>query len=101
MGKVKRTELYQNYPNPFNPETWLPYQLASDAIVTIRIYNVKGQVVRELNLGRQEAGSYMTKDRAAYWDGRNDAGEQVASGTYFYSLEAGGFRQTRKMTVSK
>ncbi len=97
----KEFYLLQNYPNPFNPDTWLPYQLASDATVTIRIYNVKGQVVRELNLGRQEAGSYMTKDRAAYWDGRNGAGDQVASGAYFYSLEAGDFFQIRKMTVAK
>ncbi len=100
--------LYQNYPNPFNPETWLPYQLASDTSVTIHIYNTKGQLVRLLNLGNQAAGIYVTRDRAAYWDGRNITGEVVSSGIYFYQLTAGdfsekpiSFRAIRKMVIIK
>ena len=93
--------LHQNYPNPFNPETWFPYELASDATVTIRIYDLKGHLVRKLNPGKQEAGSYITKDKAAYWDGRDSLSEKVASGIYFYTLQAGEFRATRKMVIMK
>jgi len=98
-SKAKKNELYQNYPNPFNPETWIPYQLARSADVVIRIYTKSGQLVRTLRLGRKREGKYQEKARAAYWDGRNDAGEPVASGVYFYRLEAGDFSKTRKMTV--
>jgi RNA polymerase sigma factor (sigma-70 family) len=93
--------LLQNFPNPFNPDTWLPYELASDANVMIWIYSSSGELVRRLNPGRQEAGSYVTRDRAAYWDGRNEAGEQVASGTHFYTIQAGEFTATKKMVVTK
>ncbi|MBM3240700.1 T9SS type A sorting domain-containing protein [Candidatus Poribacteria bacterium] len=96
-----RTALFQNYPNPFNPETWLPYQLATDAPVTIRIYNTKGQLIRIINLSNQKAGIYLTKDRAAYWDGNNAKGEAVSSGVYFYQLQAGDFFATRKMVIVK
>ena len=95
------TLLLQNYPNPFNPETWLPYQLATDATVKIRIYNQQGQLVRDIAMGYQAAGVYTSKDRAAYWDGRNDAGEKVASGVYFYNLQAGRFAATRRMLIVK
>ncbi len=97
----KNTSLLQNYPNPFNPETWLPYRLATDAPVTINIYNTKGQLIHTLHLGNQNAGVYITKDRAAYWDGRCRLGEKVASGIYYYTLEAGDFRATRKMIIMK
>lgn len=86
-GAVKRTALLQNYPNPFNPETWLPYELASDANVTICIYNSRGELVRKLNPGMQKAGFYTTKDKAAYWDGRNEQGELAASDVYFYVMQ--------------
>jgi len=76
----KQTRLLANYPNPFNPETWLPYELASDATVTLHIYNVKGQLVRQLDLGYQKGGSYLDKERAAYWDGRDQTGNRVSSG---------------------
>lgn len=97
----KRTVLLQNYPNPFNPESWIPYQLANDAVVTISIYNVKGQLVRTLNLGTQKAGIYMTKNKAAHWDGKDAVGEAVSSGVYFYHLKAGDFFATRKMVILK
>ena len=97
----KQTALLPNYPNPFNPETWLPYQLAQPADVTLTIYAVNGQVVRELALGHQPAGTYQTKSRAAYWNGRNAVGERIASGIYFYTLTAGDFTATRKMLIKQ
>ena len=97
----KETSLLANYPNPFNPETWIPYQLAKPAEVTLTIYSVNGEVVRILALGHQPAGMYHSKSRAAYWDGRNEVGELVASGTYFYTLTAGDFSATRRMLILK
>jgi hypothetical protein len=91
----------QNHPNPFNPETWIPYQLSSPAEVTIRIYNVKGQLIYSLNLGHQPAGFYLSKDKAIHWDGKDSLGDTVASGMYFYTLQAGEFRATRKMVIMK
>ena len=96
-----RTSLLRNYPNPFNPETWIPYQLAAPADVTLTIYGVNGQLVRQLALGHQPAGVYRSKSRAAYWDGKNNQGESVASGLYFYTLQAGDFTATGKMLILK
>ena len=97
----KETALLPNYPNPFNPETWIPYQLAEPADVTISIYAVDGTVIRTLNLGHKTAGIYHDQTRAAYWDGKNEVGEAVASGVYFYTLTAGSFNSTRKMLIWK
>ncbi len=97
----KKTALLPNYPNPFNPETWIPYQLAKDAEVTLHIYIVNGTLVRTLTLGHQPVGIYQSKNRAAYWDGRNARGEPVASGVYFYTLTAGDFTATRKLLIRK
>ena len=97
----KETVLLANYPNPFNPETWIPYQLSKPAEVTVTIYAANGAVVRMLDLGHRRAGSYESRGRAAYWDGRNAAGESVASGVYFYTLSAGDFSATRKMVIRK
>ena len=99
--RPKETVLGQNFPNPFNPETWIPYQLNQDANVMIQIYNVSGHTVRTLNLGHQSTGSYMTNATAAYWDGKNDAGEAVSSGIYFYSLKTANFTATRRMVILK
>jgi len=93
--------LLQNFPNPFNPETWIPYNLAKDAPVTIHIYNIQGQLVRRLDLGKQAAGRYITKDSSAYWDGKDDNGEKVASGVYWYRLRAGEFDATCRMVILK
>ena len=95
------TAVLANYPNPFNPETWIPYQLAKPAKVTLHIYSVKGELVRTLALGHQLPGRYQSRSRAAYWDGRNSLGEPVASGIYFYTLTAGDFTATRKMLIRK
>ena len=101
LAHLKRTALYQNFPNPFNPETWLPFQLATEAPVTFRIYNIHGQLMRELDLGTQAAGDYLTREAAAYWDGRDQVGEAVSSGMYFFTLQAGGFQATRRMLIVK
>ena len=93
--------LLANYPNPFNPETWIPYQLSASADVSVSIYAVDGLLVRRLELGHQSAGVYQSRSRAAYWDGRNEFGERVASGLYFYTLTAGDFTATRKMLIRK
>ena len=97
----KETVLLTNYPNPFNPETWIPYQLAKPAEVTITIYAINGQAVRTLALGHQAVGRYQSRSGAAYWDGKNEFGEAVASGLYFYTLTAGDFSATRKMLIRK
>ena len=95
------TALLPNYPNPFNPETWIPYHLAKNAEVIVTIYDVRGVAVRELVLGHQAAGMYQSRGRAAYWDGKNQHGEPVASGLYFYTLTAGDFTATRKLLIAK
>ncbi len=107
----QETTLLPNYPNPFNPETWIPYRLAEDAFVTLTIYDQSGQVVRTLDIGHQIAGYYTDRMKAAYWDGKNEFGEGVASGVYFYHLSAGrsglsvphrsDFSATRKMLILK
>jgi len=96
-----QTRLLPNYPNPFNPETWIPYQLALASPVTISIYNAKGQLIRTITLGHQAAGIYISKDKAAHWDGRNDTGEEVSNGVYFYNLRARDFKSTRRMLIVK
>ena len=101
IGQPKLTQLLQNFPNPFNPETWIPYQLETSADVTLQIYDTSGGIVRTLDLGFKPQGFYMTRSTAAYWDGRNNMGEQVASGVYFYSLNTPDFSATRKMLILK
>ena len=95
------TRLLPNYPNPFNPETWIPYHLATSATVVINIYDAKGVLVRVLPLGHQPAGYYTQQSRAAYWDGKNTLGENVASGVYFYQLETDTMSALRKMVILK
>ena len=75
--------------------------LAHDADVTLTIYDTKGVLVRQLDLGHQPAGYYTSRTKAAYWDGRNSLGESVGSGVYFYQLSAGDFSATRKMVIVK
>ena len=101
IGQPKLTQLLQNFPNPFNPETWIPYQLETSADVTLYIYDTTGGIVRTIDLGFKPQGFYMTRTTAAYWDGRNNMGEQVASGVYFYSLHTPNFSATRKMLILK
>ena len=97
----KKTALLRNYPNPFNPETWIPYQLAESTEVTLTIYDMNGRLIRRLAVGYQAAGIYRSRSRAAYWDGRNQLGESVASGLYFYTLTVDEFTATRRMLILK
>ena len=101
VGRPKQTLLLQNYPNPFNPETWIPYHLSEAAPVTLSIYDMTGQRIRTLSLGFQPAGFYQNRSRAAYWDGRNDLGERVSSGVYFYQLSTPSFHRMRRMVIVK
>ena len=95
------TALLPNYPNPFNPETWIPYQLAEGADVTVTLYDVRGVMVRRLVVGHRHAGVYRSRGRAAHWDGRNALGEKVASGLYLYRFTAGDFTATGKLLIRK
>jgi hypothetical protein len=104
-----QTRLLQNYPHPFNPETWIPFELANDANVSIDIYDSNGVLVRTLALGDTPRGSYVNRDKAVHWDGKNNHSENVASGMYFYTLQTDnetatdeyGFAQTRRMVIVK
>ena len=101
------TRLLQNYPNPFNPETWIPFELSQEAKVAVSIYDVSGQLIRQLDVGHQSDGIYTSKERAAYWDGKTETGETVASGIYFYSIRittsgpTTDFTSTRRMVILK
>ena len=103
LAAMRPTEtlLLANYPNPFNPETWIPYHLSELSDVHIIIYDTHGRVVRRLDLGHQPEGYYTSLSRAAHWDGLNDAGERVASGVYFYQLQADNVSLLRKMVILK
>ena len=97
----RETSLMGNYPNPFNPETWIPFTLSGEASVTVSIYDMRGRLVRAVNLGGLPEGAYTTRATAAYWDGRNDQGEPVSSGVYYYRLDAGEFSASRPMMLLK
>ena len=98
---VKETKLLPNYPNPFNPDTWIPYQLSEGATVTVKIYDVTGSLVRTIQVGHNSVGYYLTRQRAVYWDGRNENQEPVSSGVYFYTLNTDTYTQTRRMVILK
>ena len=95
------TQLFPNYPNPFNPETWIPFTLSEEGVVEITIYDVVGRGIRRLSLGMLPPGRYSEKGRAAYWDGRNQAGESVASAAYFVVLKTKGYQQARRIVLLK
>ena len=84
-----QTVLLANFPNPFNPDTSIPYQLHVPAHVRLSIYDIRGTLVREIDLGYRPAGQYLTSTSAAHWDGRDHRGQRVASGVYLYRLQAG------------
>ena len=98
---LAQTQLLANYLNPFNPETWIPFQLAEDSTATARVYDVTGKQIRIIELGHVAAGNYVEINRAIYWDGKTEDGEQVSSGTYFYQIEARDYTETRKMVILK
>ncbi|MCJ7458216.1 MAG: T9SS type A sorting domain-containing protein [candidate division Zixibacteria bacterium] len=88
--------LDQNYPNPFNPETNISFYLSEKSEVNLAIYNILGQKVRTLAEGPMESGSHTVT-----WNGKNESGSSVASGIYFYKLNAGDNTVTKKMTLLK
>ncbi len=94
-------ELLNAYPNPGNPEIWMPFTLSEAQQTTITIHDATGRLVRTLDLGKRSPGIYISREKAAHWDGRNDGGEEVSSGIYFYTIRAGEFVATRKMIVAK
>ena len=98
---VRETRLLPNYPNPFNPETWVPYQLAEAADISMKIYDVGGRLVRTIPIGFKPVGYYLTRERAAYWDGRNETGESVSSGVYFLQFSTGDFTATQRAVIVK
>ena len=91
-----RFVLKQNYPNPFNPETTISYQLATASKINLTIYNMEGKVVRRIESGTRDAGSYKIK-----WNGLDEKNQQVSSGVYFYRLDAGEFSDMKKMILIK
>ena len=96
-----QTALLANFPNPFNPHTYIPYQLHAPTQVRLNIYDVRGALVRTIDLGYRPAGQYLTSTNAAHWDGRDQRGQRVASGVYLYRLQAGPVAHVRKMVVIK
>jgi len=101
VGKPDVTKVFHNYPNPFNPETWIPFQLNQDADVSVSIYDMRGHLVKSIELGHVPAGYYLNQSKAVRWDGRNDFGERVSSGIYFYQFKAGKMIKMNKMVVLK
>ena len=94
---VSRTALLQNAPNPFNPQTTIAYDLPKQTAVSLRVFDVSGRLVRELIRGEIVAEGRQE----AVWNGRNNTGRRVASGTYFYRLEAGEYSETKRMALIK
>jgi len=88
--------LHQNYPNPFNPTTQIRYELPSLGYVSVIIYDVMGHKIKSLINSNQEAGY-----RSITWDATNDLGQPVSAGMYIYTIQAGEFRQTKKMVLLK
>ncbi len=88
--------LNQNYPNPFNPATAIAYELTAPGLVSLIVYNLTGQKIRTLVNEAKPAGEYT-----ALWDGRDDAGNSLSSGTYFYQLQAGDYVSTLKSILLK
>ena len=98
-GQPRQTQLLSNYPNPFNPETWIPFQLAQPTSVILKLYDFEGKVIRTINLGYKKIGFYTATDRAIYWDGKNQLGEPVSSGVYFYRLTTSDYDAMKKMVI--
>ncbi|HHZ92645.1 TPA: T9SS type A sorting domain-containing protein, partial [Candidatus Poribacteria bacterium] len=97
----QRIQLRQNYPNPFNPETWIPYDLAVDANVSVEIYDITGHVIKRINLGYQSAGSYRDRSKALFWNGLSENGERVANGIYYIKFTAGEVIQICQLAIIK
>jgi hypothetical protein len=91
---VYNFDLKQNYPNPFNPETVISYKIGRKGTYELSVFNLLGQEIRVLVAGELLQGSYEIQ-----WDGKDDAGQSVASGIYFYQLKGEGIQLSRKMIL--
>ena len=96
--------LGQSFPNPANPETWIPFRLAQPGVVTVTLFDQKGQPIRQILAGHHLADEYTSKAKAIYWDGKTQSGETVTSGIYFYHLlvddgQRQVFTQTKMLTI--
>ena len=100
-GAPVKNTLGSAFPSVANPETWFPFQLSEASEVKIHIHNAFGQLVKTLNLGYQQSGHYLNKAEAAFWNGRNERGERVASGIYFYTMQTRNFTATGKVVILK
>jgi len=96
LNTPKSFALFQNHPNPFNPETKISYYLPTASYVRLTVYNILGQKVRTLFDGHQDSGTHTV-----LWDGRREEGAALSSGIYFYRMQAGDFRETKKMSLMK
>ncbi|MEK9149358.1 MAG: FlgD immunoglobulin-like domain containing protein, partial [Candidatus Desantisbacteria bacterium] len=102
--QVTANALFQSYPNPTNGEVWIPFQLAvSSEQVAVSIYNIVGQKVRTIEVGPRKAGSYTQakEGSAVFWNSRNNQGQKVATGLYFYQLKAGEFKAVGRMAITR
>ena len=88
--------LHQNYPNPFNPETNIGYDLADESMVSLKVYDIKGTLVKTLLNENQSSGHKTVK-----WDGTSDLGQKVSAGLYLYRIQTDGFTSTKKMALLK
>ena len=88
--------MHSNFPNPFNPITTIQYSLPEDALVNVTIYDMMGRIVKTLVNDRQTAGF-----KSVQWNATNDRNEPVSAGLYLYTIQAGEFRQTKKMLLLK
>ncbi|HAW49455.1 TPA: hypothetical protein DCX16_00670, partial [bacterium] len=95
--------LLQSFPNPANNSCWIPFKLAEDAYVSLTIYNILGQKVKTIEVGQRKRGSYTKakEGSAIFWDLKNDSGQRVSTGLYYYKLKLGKFSQTKSMVVGK
>jgi hypothetical protein len=93
---IYKNELFQNYPNPFNPSTTVEYSVAGASAVEIKIFNVRGQLIKTLVSGDKLPGRHRVT-----WDGKNDVGIRVASGVYFYRIRIGRFSHVKKLVLLK
>jgi hypothetical protein len=90
----KSYNLAQNFPNPFNPSTTIKFDMKEKGLVTVKVYDVAGRLVRTLANEVRDAGAY-----SILWDGRNNLGADAASGIYFYKMETAGFQATKKLVL--
>lgn len=90
------TQLKGNYPNPFNPETYIQYSLKNESLVSLKIYNIKGELVRTLINSKQNKGEHKI-----LWDGKDQHQNKVSSGVYFYKMQSGSYSEQKKMLLLK